>query len=312
MRVRILVSRLLIWQLASWWLSYLSCQTCQVDSHLYLILCLSLSQSVPLIIYIHTHTCVCIYSFFCLSCKSVLNVKPEGAQITASYQHTCMTVKDTHTHTQRNTGVHSNKPAPHASHIHRRCDGSPVCQVIWQHLWAPMWPESFQTAGQEAWTAAPHALSSSHPSLLPPHTQTFPSLTSILTHCFSPCRTATLRRARQDKRWWTGHLWCELSHSPANVMDRQLALTWANSRRKQSWSGNPQKYFFWVMFCLCRVSAMSLLCGFACQSMNGESGRTSGLYRWSSSLCLLSSSDVLVCFLFWSQMLNTSQHTKTS
>lgn len=166
----------------------------------------------------------------------------------------------THTHTQRNTGVHSNKPAPHASHIHRRCDGSPVCQVIWQHLWAPMWPESFQTAGQEAWTAAPHALSSSHPSLLPPHTQTFPSLTSILTHCFSPCRTATLRRARQDKRWWTGHLWCELSPSPANVMDRQLALTWANSRRKQSWSGNPQNTFLGWCFvfaasprCLCFV-----------------------------------------------------------
>lgn len=184
-----------IWQLARWWLSCLSCQTWRPDFHFYFtfyfILC------------------------FRLSCGRVQYVTPERAQITALYKCPWQSRAHKHRCTLKQTG-----PSYLPTYTQRmwRPPGLSGHLTVQTALWAPMWPAEFsrqqdRRAGQQHLMPSPHLV---HPS---------PGLTSSLTHRLSPCRTATLRRARQDERWWTGCLWCELSPSPASVMDRQLAVT---------------------------------------------------------------------------------------
>lgn len=162
-----------------------------------------------------------LYIFFRLSCGRVQYVTPEGTQITAHYKHSWQS----RAHKHRCTDLHFIPPIYTQRMWRPPClSGHPTVQTA---TWAPMWPGEFSRqqdsrAGQQHLMPSPHLV---HPS---------PGLTSSLTHCLSPRRTATLRRARQDERWWTGRLLCELSPSPANVMDRQLAVTQSNRKRKQS------------------------------------------------------------------------------
>lgn len=147
---------------------------------------LILSDLTPRLAFLFHFILLYIY-FFSLSCRRVQHV---------SLLQALMEVKDTH------TNKHRCKLKPtctsYLPYTHRRCDGSPVCQVIRQRRQSRELPcglESFQTAGQEARTAAPHA-----PCLVSPPPTPLPGLTFSFTHCLSPCRTGTLRRARQDER----------------------------------------------------------------------------------------------------------------
>lgn len=181
-----------------------------------------------LAIFISFYAALYLYIFFSsLSCKRAQYVNLQKG----------------HTHTvQTNTGV--NSTCTH-THTHRRCDGSLLCQVIRQcrqSCGLPCGLESFQTAGQEARTTAPHAprlvSHASHPPPLPPA----PSQASPLA---SPSAS---HRAGQEP-----------SEEPGRMRDDGQAVSGVNSRplsgqrhgqtahcdmkqqnRKQSRSGNPQ------------------------------------------------------------------------